>query len=310
MLQYVLICSVALIASGLTFFSGFGLGTLLLPAFAVFVPVEIAVALTAIVHFLNGLFKLVLVGRHANLGVAMRFGLPAVVAAFLGARVLAWFSDLPALLRYDLGGRTFSVMPIKLLLAILMIAFAGFELSRRFKDVSVRPQYLPLGGLVTGFFGGLSGHQGAFRSAFLIRLGLPKESFIATGVAISAAIDVSRITAYLGRIASAPVAENASVLVAATSAAFLCASRCRCRWANACSLRTSRASAGATLASPCRSICRIETSLSSRAATIWPSGSGDLRTAPERCSSGVSPPCSWLVRCTTAPETSRDDLAI
>jgi hypothetical protein len=46
--------------------------------------------------------------------------------------------------------------------------------------------------------GGLSGHQGASRSAFLIRLGLPKESFIATGVAISAAIDVSRITAYFG----------------------------------------------------------------------------------------------------------------
>ena len=33
-MSYLVICSVALLASGLTFFSGFGLGTLLLPAFA------------------------------------------------------------------------------------------------------------------------------------------------------------------------------------------------------------------------------------------------------------------------------------
>ena len=32
------VCLVALLASGLTFFSGFGLGTLLLPAFALFMP--------------------------------------------------------------------------------------------------------------------------------------------------------------------------------------------------------------------------------------------------------------------------------
>ncbi|HVJ89789.1 MAG TPA: hypothetical protein VM580_08275 [Labilithrix sp.] len=70
-MQYVIICTVALIASGLTFFSGFGLGTLLLPAFSIFFELEIAVALTASVHFLDGIFKLALVGRHANLGVAV-----------------------------------------------------------------------------------------------------------------------------------------------------------------------------------------------------------------------------------------------
>ena len=49
------VCGFALLASGLTFFSGFGLGTLLLPAFAPFFPVDRAIALTAAVHFLNGL---------------------------------------------------------------------------------------------------------------------------------------------------------------------------------------------------------------------------------------------------------------
>src|SRR3970282_1755018 len=85
---YLVICTVALLASGLTFFSGFGLGTLLLPAFALFYPVEIAVASTAVVHFLNGLFKLTLVGRRADRRTIVRFGAPAMVAAFLGAWVL------------------------------------------------------------------------------------------------------------------------------------------------------------------------------------------------------------------------------
>jgi uncharacterized membrane protein YfcA len=163
----------------------------------------------------------VLVGRHAKVSVALRFGVPAVLAAFAGARVLAWVSDLPTVLSYQIAGRTFSIMPIKVLIAVLMIAFAVLDLSRRFEKVAVPPRYLPLGGLITGFFGGLSGHQGAFRSAFLLRLGLDKESFIATGVVISSAVDISRISAYLGRIASAGVSQNVSVVAAATAAAFL-----------------------------------------------------------------------------------------
>lgn len=221
MAQYVLICAVALLASGLTFFSGFGLGTLLLPAFAVFFPVDVAIALTAIVHFLNGVFKLLLVGRHANLRIAVRFGGPAVLSALGGALVLAWLSDLPPIGRYELGGRLFAVMPIKLLVAILMVAFALAELSPRFKKLSIPPRYMPLGGLVTGFFGGLSGHQGAFRSAFLIRAGLDKQSFVATGTAISAAIDVSRISAYARHLTSGDIAPHRSLLIAATAAAFV-----------------------------------------------------------------------------------------
>lgn len=49
-MTYLIVCMVAFVASGLTFVSGFGLGTLLLPAFALFFPAEHAVALTAVVH--------------------------------------------------------------------------------------------------------------------------------------------------------------------------------------------------------------------------------------------------------------------
>ena len=50
--------------------------------------------------------------------------------------------------------------------------------------------------MLSGFFGGLSGHQGALRSAFLVRLGLAKEMFVATGTAIACLVDISRMSVY------------------------------------------------------------------------------------------------------------------
>ena len=46
LIEYRLLCLVALLVAGLTLFSDFGLGTLLMPAFALFFPVPVAVAAT------------------------------------------------------------------------------------------------------------------------------------------------------------------------------------------------------------------------------------------------------------------------
>lgn len=219
-MDFLLICSVAFVASILTFFTGFGLGTLLLPAFAAFFPAEIAVALTAVVHFLNSLFKLVLVGRRANLHVAARFGVPAIVAAFGGAFVLTWLAGQGPLWAYEVAGKSFQVMPVAFVIALLMLVFALLELWPRFKRVSIPMRYMPIGGLLTGFFGGLSGHQGALRSAFLIRAGLEKEAFVATGVVIAAVVDVTRLLVYWERFFAADLTRNGPLLGAAALAAF------------------------------------------------------------------------------------------
>ncbi|OFZ11088.1 MAG: hypothetical protein A2Z20_04150 [Bdellovibrionales bacterium RBG_16_40_8] len=63
-MDFVVIALVAFAASLLTFFSGFGLGTILLPVFAIWFPIDVSVALTAVVHFLNNIFKLMLVGKQ------------------------------------------------------------------------------------------------------------------------------------------------------------------------------------------------------------------------------------------------------
>jgi uncharacterized membrane protein YfcA len=60
----------------------------LLPVFALFSPIEIAIGMTAVVHLLNNLFKLILLGKHANKSVVLKFGLPAILAVFGGAWLL------------------------------------------------------------------------------------------------------------------------------------------------------------------------------------------------------------------------------
>lgn len=195
-MEFIIITIVALFVAGLTFFSGFGLGTLLLPAFALFFPIEIAVAATAIVHFVNNIYKFILIGREGNLKVVLYFGIPAVIAAAGGAYLLDFVSKYGGTLTYSLFGLEFTNTPVKLLIALLMIIFALFELLPNLKNFNVTKKWIPLGGVLSGFFGGLSGHQGALRTAFLIRAGLEKKEFIGTIVGCSLMIDITRITVY------------------------------------------------------------------------------------------------------------------
>ena len=150
--EYLTICLGAFLASGLTLFSGFGLGTLLLPVMALFFSVDLAIALTAVVHALNNLFKCWLLGRYADRAAVLKFGLPAILAAFLGARVLLYLSDLQPLINYQVLGREAQVMPVKLVVAALMVVFALVELAPRPASLSLPPRYLPLGGVLSGSF--------------------------------------------------------------------------------------------------------------------------------------------------------------
>jgi len=194
--DYLVICTVALLVSGLTLFSGFGLGTLLMPAFAFFFPLEAAIAATAVVHLANNLFKLVLVGREADRGVLLRFAAPAVLAAFLGAWLLTALDASSQLAAWSAGGREFHITPLKAVIGAVMVLFAVLELTPSFDRWAFPPKWLPLGGLISGFFGGLSGHQGALRTAFLVRCGLSKQAFIATGVVSACVVDVARLGVY------------------------------------------------------------------------------------------------------------------
>ena len=191
-----IICLVALFGSALTFFSGFGLGTILVPVFALFFPIELAIALTAIVHFLNNLLKLSLIGKNINKKTVLDFGIPSIFGAIVGAYLLTFISKMNPIFEYTFYENTFQVMPVKLTIAILLLLFALFEIIPKLSQLEFDTKYLKIGGLLSGFFGGLSGNQGALRTVFLIRANLSKESFIATGVVIACIVDIIRLSVY------------------------------------------------------------------------------------------------------------------
>jgi len=189
------IAVVCLVGSFATFFSGFGLGTILLPVFSLYLPIELAILATALVHFLNNIFKISLMAKHLDFSLFKRFGITALIGAIVGASVLTWVGHAGNMYASPIWeGKSISYVSFSV--GILMLFFVVFEWKSIRFPFSHSPYFLPFGGLLSGFFGGFSGHQGALRSAFLSKITLDKQLFVATSALISLLIDVSRISIY------------------------------------------------------------------------------------------------------------------
>ncbi|MBT8190677.1 MAG: sulfite exporter TauE/SafE family protein [Saprospiraceae bacterium] len=219
-MEIVIISIVAFLVAILTFFSGFGLGTILTPIFMIFFPVELAIALTGLVHFFNNIFKIILVGKNADKSVLVKFGVPAVIAAVLGAWLLLNIPDAEPLFSYNLFDKQLVVYPVKFIISILLLVFAIMDLVPSLRELEFARNRLSLGGFLSGFFGGLSGHQGALRSAFLIKAGLSKEAFIGTAVVVSTFVDFTRLGIYATRIGEAGLTDNMTLVICATLSAM------------------------------------------------------------------------------------------
>jgi hypothetical protein len=219
-MEIFVICLAAFFTAILTFFSGFGLGTILMPVFAVFFPINIAIALTGVVHFSNNLFKLSLVGKNTDKDVLLRFGIPAILASVAGAWLLLRITEMPPLFHYRLWDKEFEVMPVKLVIAILLIIFSVLEIAPSAQRIQFNRSKLALGGVLSGFFGGLTGIQGAIRSAFLIKSGLSKEAYIATGVVIASLVDLTRLSVYASRFKDTGLHAHLPLIISAILAAI------------------------------------------------------------------------------------------
>lgn len=219
-MEIVIICLAAFLTALLTFFSGFGLGTILAPVFAIFFPIDIAIALTGVVHFSNNLFKITLIGKKSDKAVLLKFGIPAIISSFIGAWLLLRISVLPSMFHYQIEEKEFVITPVKLIIAVLLIIFSILEIAPSAQKIQFGKDKLILGGVLSGFFGGLTGIQGAIRSAFLLRSGLTKEAYIATGVVIACLVDFTRLSVYASRFTTSNLSENLTLLISATLAAI------------------------------------------------------------------------------------------
>ena len=215
-----IIAIVACLASLLTLISGFGLGTILMPVFGLFFPLPVAVALTGIVHFLNNIFKLSMLGANASREMVIRFGIPSVIGGIAGALLLGYLDQMKPLFSYKMGDGLYDVSPLGFVISVVMIFFALMEIVPALKALNFTRRFLTAGGILSGFFGGLSGHQGALRSAFLINAGLSKEVYIATGVVIACMVDLTRLPVYFNGFMGGELFGQWQILLVATLSAF------------------------------------------------------------------------------------------
>ncbi len=198
-MDYFIIIIVCLFGSFLTFYAGFGLGTLLLPVFNLFFPLEIAIMATAIVHFSNNLFKLGLTYSNIHRYTALQFGVASLIFAFIGAKINYYLGSSHSIAPVHIGNIILHPSYLKIVVGLLLIIFSLLEdrsLKMSFMDLK-SPNFLRIGGAISGFFGGLSGHQGALRSMFLTKILQDKKVFVATGTFIACLVDISRIPVYL-----------------------------------------------------------------------------------------------------------------
>ena len=212
---------VSLFASFLTFFSGFGLGTLLLPVFMFFFSTESSITLTAIVHLSNNLFKTSLTYKDINYNVIKRFGITSIIGAIAGSFILVKLAIYFSEFNYKILQTTFTTSVLKITIGGIIFIFTILEFIHLDQWINPNKRTLLLGGLISGVFGGISGHQGALRTLFLSKLKLSKFSFISSGIAIALLIDISRIPIYFNNLKLQDFSTGIESAVVAVATAFI-----------------------------------------------------------------------------------------
>ncbi len=160
---------------------GFGSATMLIPFASLVLDLKQAIILVAFFHGFGSLFKLLRLRRNVDRRVLVSFGIPSLVAAFFGARLL----------------ESVATGVVTLAFAAFISIFAAFSLLRPAWRLPSRRGLLPVGGVLAGFSAGMIGVGGAVRGLFLISTRLPKEAYVATAAAIAAVTDVTRISVYV-----------------------------------------------------------------------------------------------------------------
>lgn len=164
--------------------TGFGIGSLLTPAFALYVDARLAVAAVSIPHVVGTAFRFWLLGGRVDLRVLWSFGLTSAAGGLAGALLQAR-AGTPALF---------------VLFGALLLFTAGAELTGLARRLRFEGPAAWFAGGTSGFFGGLVGNQGGIRSAALLGIDLQKHVFVGTATAVGLMVDGARVPVYLWRM--------------------------------------------------------------------------------------------------------------
>lgn len=179
-MQIILISTLTLAASFVGTLTGFGSSTLMLPIMALFFPLPLALLFVGIIHLFNDFWKIILFKHGVHWRLLLTFGIPGIIASFLGARIA--LTSPQTLLSQILGA-------VLIIYVFLLIFEPQFKLPHNTLSAGV-------GGSLSGIMAGLFGVGGPVRSMFLSAFDFPKHIYLFTSGAIAVFIDVSRLITY------------------------------------------------------------------------------------------------------------------
>jgi uncharacterized protein len=181
MFLVLLVAIVAVIAGAVAAVTGFGVGSLLTPAFALEAGTKVAVAATAIPHFVGTAQRYWKLRHHVNRRILAGFGIASAIGGLAGA----------------LLGTRFSSRGLAIVFGALLIVAGISEFTGWMERVRWGRRAAWIAGAFSGVFGGLVGNQGGIRTAAMLGFDVPKESFVATATAIALFVDGARLPVYL-----------------------------------------------------------------------------------------------------------------
>jgi hypothetical protein len=174
---------VAVLGGATAAVSGFGIGSLLTPFFALQMPMPTAVAAVALPHAIATTLRAWRLRRAIDWKVLRSFGLVSAAGGLAGA---FWYAQLQS-----------GTLTILLGALLILTAIAGVTgWTSRVHPRGPVPWAL---GLLSGVFGGMAGNQGGLRSAALLAFDLRPLPFVATATATGVLVDVARTPVYLWR---------------------------------------------------------------------------------------------------------------
>lgn len=176
----IVITALTFIASFIGLVTGFGTGTYMAPLVLLGIPYKKALLFVCIIHWFNDIWKTGFFIRNINMRLVFYFGVPALVASYLGALVV--IAEQSQNLAQILG--------------IFLIISGLFLLLKPTFVIPATKTACAIGGFIAGFLAGIFGMRGAIKSSFISPFNLPPESYLATLGAISIGIDSIRMLTY------------------------------------------------------------------------------------------------------------------
>jgi uncharacterized membrane protein YfcA len=181
MLFNILVTAVGMVAGAIASVTGFAIGSLLTPTFGLHVSTKIAVAAVSVPHVVGTALRFWLMRTRVDRHVLLTFGLTSAAGGLTGALLHEWISS-PWL---------------TIVFGILLLFVAVSELVGLSKRMRFHGPVAWIAGALSGLLGGLVGNQGGIRSAALLGVDLPRQTFVATATAVGLIVDGARMPVYL-----------------------------------------------------------------------------------------------------------------